>query len=92
MNALGIDIGGSAIKGAPVDTRNGKLLAERHRIEVDAGISPAAMAKAVGARSGLVFRASSKGARSGRRPTCIPASLVATGPVSSARRRVARWR
>ena len=49
MNALGIDIGGSAIKGAPVDTRSGKLLAERHRIEVDAETTPAAMAKAIGA-------------------------------------------
>jgi hypothetical protein len=39
MNALGIDIGGSAIKGAPVDTRNGKLLAERHRKRVDAQLS-----------------------------------------------------
>lgn len=29
---LGIDFGGSGIKGAPVDTKKGKLLAERHRI------------------------------------------------------------
>jgi polyphosphate glucokinase len=35
MKVLGIDIGGSAFKGAPVDTRTGKVLAERHRIEVD---------------------------------------------------------
>jgi polyphosphate glucokinase len=47
MNALGIDIGGSAIKGAPVNTRTGKLLAERHRIEVTKATSPAHMARAV---------------------------------------------
>jgi polyphosphate glucokinase len=34
MKVLGIDIGGSAFKGAPVNTRTGKLLAERHRVEV----------------------------------------------------------
>src|ERR1700712_2248461 len=34
MKILGIDIGGSAFKGAPVDTKTGKLLAERHRVEV----------------------------------------------------------
>ena len=34
MEVLGIDIGGSAFKGAPVDTKTGRLLAERHRVEV----------------------------------------------------------
>src|SRR6185295_13554328 len=34
MKVLGIDIGGSALKGAPVDTRTGRLLAERHRVEI----------------------------------------------------------
>ena len=47
MKALGIDIGGSAIKGAPVNTKTGKLLAERHRIEVDRNMTPAATAKVV---------------------------------------------
>jgi polyphosphate glucokinase len=47
MKALGIDIGGSAIKGAPVDTNTGRLLAERHRIEVDKRQTPAALAKVV---------------------------------------------
>lgn len=32
MQILGIDIGGSGIKGAPVDIENGTLMAERHRI------------------------------------------------------------
>lgn len=35
MKVLGIDIGGSAFKGAPVDTKTGRLLAERHRVAVD---------------------------------------------------------
>ncbi|MSU48091.1 MAG: ROK family protein [Opitutus sp.] len=48
MKALGIDIGGSAIKGAPVDTLTGKLLGERHRIEVDQGMSPTRIARVVG--------------------------------------------
>ena len=47
MKALGIDIGGSAIKGAPVNTRTGKLLTERHRIEVHRNMTPAATAKVV---------------------------------------------
>ncbi len=34
MKVLGIDIGGSALKGAPVDTQTGRLLAERHRVEI----------------------------------------------------------
>jgi polyphosphate glucokinase len=34
MKVLGIDIGGSAFKGAPVDTTTGKLLAERHRVAI----------------------------------------------------------
>ena len=49
MKTLGIDIGGSALKGAPVDTTTGKLLAERFRIETSAEQSPAEMAKAVAA-------------------------------------------
>lgn len=32
MEILGIDIGGSGIKGAPVDVETGQFLAERHRI------------------------------------------------------------
>lgn len=47
MNALGIDIGGSAIKGAPVNSKTGRLLKERHRIEVDRDMTPAATARVV---------------------------------------------
>jgi polyphosphate glucokinase len=32
MAILGIDIGGSGVKGAPVDTQAGEFLAERHRV------------------------------------------------------------
>ena len=47
MKALGIDIGGSALKGAPVDLRTGRVLAERFRVETPAAVTPAAMAKLV---------------------------------------------
>lgn len=46
MKILGIDVGGSAFKGAPVDTRTGKLLAERHRVEV---VSPCPTARGLAA-------------------------------------------
>jgi polyphosphate glucokinase len=48
MKALGIDIGGSAIKGAPVNTKTGRLLAARHRIEINKNMTPVAMARVVG--------------------------------------------
>jgi len=47
MKALGIDIGGSAVKGAPVDTDTGRLLAERVRIATPEPLSPPQMAKAI---------------------------------------------
>lgn len=47
MKVLGIDIGGSSLKGAPVDTKTGQLLAERHRIETPARLSPAEMGAAI---------------------------------------------
>lgn len=47
MKTLGIDIGGSALKGAPVDTTTGSLLAERHRIPTDEPLSPTQMGRAV---------------------------------------------
>lgn len=48
MRVLGIDIGGSGIKGAPVDTVRGKLLAERYRIPTPQPATPKAVASAVG--------------------------------------------
>lgn len=47
MKALGIDIGGSAIKGAPVDTKTGELLGERLRIATPENLTPPQMAKAI---------------------------------------------
>jgi len=48
MKVLGIDIGGSAIKGAPVDTETGRLLAGRFKIETPLLLSPGEMADAAG--------------------------------------------
>jgi len=47
MQALGIDIGGSGIKGAPVNTKTGKLLAERLRIKTPKGAKPEPVAEVV---------------------------------------------
>ncbi len=47
MKVLGIDVGGSAVKGAPVDTRTGRLLGERFRIATPKKISPARLAEIV---------------------------------------------
>lgn len=47
MEVLGIDIGGSGIKAAIVDTTNGKLVSERHRIATPKPSTPEAIAKVV---------------------------------------------
>lgn len=47
MNVLGIDIGGSGIKGAPVDTQAGRLVEERLRIPTPEPSGPAQVAEAV---------------------------------------------
>src|SRR3990167_3154845 len=44
---LGIDVGGSAVKGAPVDVRRGKYLAERLRLPLRDQARPADIARAV---------------------------------------------
>jgi polyphosphate glucokinase len=46
--ALGIDIGGSGIKGAPVDTTTGELTADRFRLETPHPAKPKAVAETVG--------------------------------------------
>lgn len=43
VQALGIDIGGSGIKGAPVDLTSGALVGDRHRIPTPAVSSPDAV-------------------------------------------------
>jgi polyphosphate glucokinase len=47
MQGLGIDIGGSGIKGAIVDLDKGDLVTERHRIETPQPATPQAVAKVV---------------------------------------------
>jgi polyphosphate glucokinase len=47
MNILGIDIGGTGIKGAPVDTTTGALMMERKRIPTPSPAKPRAVANVV---------------------------------------------
>jgi len=47
MKTLGIDIGGSGIKGAPVDVKKGVLAAERYRISTPQPSAPDAVGDAV---------------------------------------------
>lgn len=44
MKILGVDIGGSGIKGAIVETATGELVTERHRIETPQPATPEAIA------------------------------------------------
>ncbi|KJF43689.1 polyphosphate--glucose phosphotransferase [Draconibacterium sediminis] len=45
MEVLGIDFGGSGIKGAIVDTKTGELVTERHRIDTPQPATPDAVAE-----------------------------------------------
>jgi len=47
MRSLGIDVGGSGIKGAPVNIQTGELLAERYRIKTPKGAEPEPVAETV---------------------------------------------
>jgi polyphosphate glucokinase len=47
MEILGIDVGGSGIKGAPVDIKTGQLVAERVRIKTPRGAEPEPVAGVV---------------------------------------------
>jgi polyphosphate glucokinase len=48
VQILGIDIGGSGVKGAPVDTDTGEPVVERHRIETPQPSTPKSVAETVG--------------------------------------------
>ncbi len=48
MEVLGIDIGGSGIKGALVNSETGEMLTKRHRIPTPEGRKPKDMARVVG--------------------------------------------
>ena len=47
MKVLGMDIGGSGIKAAIVDTKSGELISERYRIATPKPATPDAIAKVV---------------------------------------------
>ncbi len=47
MEILGIDIGGSGIKGALVNTETGEMLTERHRIETPQPATPQAIGETI---------------------------------------------
>lgn len=47
MQILGIDVGGSGIKGAPVDTKTGELVASRYRVATPRSRKPNPMAQTV---------------------------------------------
>lgn len=47
MQVLGIDIGGSGIKAAIVDTQNGHLVSERFRVDTPKPATPKAVAKVI---------------------------------------------
>lgn len=47
MQILGIDIGGSGIKGRLVDVQSGDLIGERHRIATPQPATPPAVAAVV---------------------------------------------
>jgi polyphosphate glucokinase len=47
MQVLGVDVGGSGIKGAPVDLARGRMTAERHRIPTPQPATPEAVARTV---------------------------------------------
>ncbi|GAB4509732.1 MAG: ROK family protein [Haliangiales bacterium] len=51
MKILGIDIGGSGIKAAPVDIASGRLAGERHRIPTPQPATPDAIAEVVRAQA-----------------------------------------
>ena len=48
IKVLGIDVGGSGIKGAPVDTARGELIEERIRIATPRPATPRALARVIG--------------------------------------------
>lgn len=74
--ALGIDVGGSGIKGAPVDLEVGQFAEERHRLDTPEESTPAAVAA-------VVAKVAEKCARhvDARAPAGITMPSVVTGGV-----------
>lgn len=50
MQVLGIDIGGTGIKGSPVDTKTGKMLGERYRVSTPKPATEAALLEVIQAQ------------------------------------------
>ena len=68
MEILGIDIGGSGIKGAPIETNTGAFLADRYRIPTPEGAKPGDVA-------GEVKKLAKHFAWEGPIGCCFPASI-----------------
>ena len=80
MAILGVDVGGTGIKGAPVDTDDGKLLGERFRVVTPQPATVEAVVDCIGqvaehfnwkGESAADFHPLSKKARSTRLPISI---------------------
>ena len=52
--AIGIDVGGTAIKGAGVDPRTGAILTDRHRVTTPVGGAPTEIASSVAAMTAAI--------------------------------------
>jgi polyphosphate glucokinase len=74
-SAMGIDIGGSGIKGAVVDPVTGSLLTPRHRIATPSPSTPQAVARAA---ARLVARAGWQGPLACTVPSVVRAGVVYT--------------
>ncbi len=78
-NAIGIDIGGSALKGAAVDLADGSLVGPRIRIETPQPSTPAACAEVVAAIVADITRAL------GAAATTLPVGVTYPGVVKEGR-------
>jgi polyphosphate glucokinase len=75
MNILGIDIGGSAIKAAPVDTNTGSLAGERFRVSTPQPATPLNIARSLG---DIMRHFNWSGAVGCGLPAAIPRGIVRT--------------
>lgn len=83
--AIGIDIGGTGIKGALVDTKRGELLSSRIKIETPTGGEPEAIAEVVGEITSQLTNRSDRAIG-----ICFPA-VVQDGITRSAANVSKRW-
>ena len=84
--AVGIDIGGTGIKGALVDVKKGELVGERLRVETPAGGRPNDIAEVVGE----LIRAIDPEGQAGTIGICFPA-VVQHGVTKSAANVSSEW-